>query len=52
MTTGAWIFVGMVGVSGMYILGTTLIDAYFRRKARFVDDLYGKTKGNTNGKRE
>ncbi len=37
---------------GLYFIGTTLVDHYFNRKAKFVDDLYDKTKGNTNGKNE
>ena len=36
----------------LYWVGTMLINAYFKRKAKFVDDLYDKTKGNTDGKNE
>jgi hypothetical protein len=35
--------------SGIYLLGHNLIDAYFRRKEKFVDTLQGKLKGETDG---
>jgi hypothetical protein len=34
---------------GVYLLGHSLIDAYFRRKERFVDHLAAKIKEDSNG---
>ena len=39
----------VVGGSGLYLLGHNLIDAYFRRKERFVDKLQDKLKGGSDG---
>ena len=44
------IIFGAIGL--LYIVATELIDVYFRRKEKFVDDLYDKTKGNQDGKSE
>lgn len=42
----------VIVVVGLFGVGTLLIDTYFKRKAQFVDDLYDKTKGNTDAKSE
>ena len=34
---------------GVYLLGHSLIDAYFRRKERFVEHLASKIKETNNG---
>ena len=34
---------------GIYLLGQSLIDAYFRRKEKFVQTLNDKLKGEKNG---
>ena len=50
---GPWVGVVAVVVLGlMYWLGVSLIDSYFKRKEQFVDNLYDKTKGSTDGKNE
>ena len=41
-----------LGGYGLYLLGQSLIDAYFRRKEKFVDTLNDKIKGGSNGKTE
>lgn len=33
----------------LYLLGVSLIDAYFRRKEGFVNKLYSNVKGSTHG---
>ncbi len=33
----------------LYLLGVSLIDAYFRRKEGFVNKLYSNAKGSTHG---
>jgi len=34
---------------GLYLLGRSLIEDYFRRKEKFVDHLNNKLKGKPNG---
>ena len=50
-TPWALFIIAIVG-GGLYLIGVTLVDHYFNRKAKFVDDLYDKTKGSTDGKNE
>jgi hypothetical protein len=38
----------VVGV-GLYLLGLNLINAYFRRKEKFVEQLQQRLKGDQNG---
>jgi len=38
----------VIAGSGLWFLGYNLIDAYFRRKERFVDNLQDKLKGDPN----
>lgn len=40
----------IVVIIALYVLGSTLIDVYFNRKSKFVDNLYQKTKGSVDGK--
>ena len=48
-----WVMITIfVGIGLFYLVATELIDVYFRRKEKFVDDLYDKTKGSTDGKNE
>lgn len=48
--TELWLIIIALGVPpGVYLLGTVLIDAYFRRKEKFVDTLQDKMKGKQNG---
>lgn len=37
------------GGYGIYLLGHSLIEAYFRRKEKFVDKLQDKLRGNSDG---
>ena len=43
------IYVVVLVAIGLYFLGQMLIDAYFRRKEKYVDKLHQKMKGDTNG---
>ena len=46
-----YVYVLMVAITvlGLYLLGQSLIDAYFRRKEKFVETLNDKLKGDANG---
>lgn len=39
----------VAGGYGIYLLGHSLIDAYFRRKEKFVDNIQDKIRGNADG---
>jgi len=53
MSTTVQIAIGTVVVlGGLYLIGASLVDTYFKKKAEFVDDLYEKTKGSNDGKNE
>lgn len=45
----AYFFMFIISLVGVYILGTALIDSYFKRKELFVDTLNAKLKGESNG---
>ena len=46
----ALIAAGIIAAGGgLYLLGRSLIEEYFRRKEKFVDNLNSKLKGKPNG---
>ena len=49
MNETAFFVILIFGGIGIYLLGQSLIDAYFRRKEKFVDNLNHKMKGKHNG---
>jgi len=47
-----YIIVTGVVIGGLYVIGHNLIDAYFRRKEKFVETLNNKLRGSSNGTSE
>lgn len=45
-----WVLLAVIVAALLWALGTALMDGYFKRKKRLIDDIVNRQKGITNAK--